>query len=93
MYPSRVSLGNYKQMKNRYSWGFPGGPVVKNLPANEGTGVQSPLRRDPTGLDETKPMHHKYRAHMPQLGKPVHSGVCVPQALSPHAAPTEAHVP
>ena len=51
MYPSRVSLGNYKQIKNRHSWGFPGGPVVKNLPASEGTGVQSLVRRDPAGLD------------------------------------------
>ena len=39
---------------------FPGGPVVKNLPANAGDTVRSLLREDSTCRGATKPMHHNY---------------------------------
>ena len=41
-------------------WGYPGGSVVKNLPANERTWVQSPVLEDPTCLGATKPVYHNY---------------------------------
>ena len=40
--------------------GFPGGPVVKNLPASAGTEVQSQVREDPTRSDATKPACQSY---------------------------------
>ena len=42
-------------------WGFPGGAVVKNPPANAGD-VGSSIREDPTCHRATKPVHHKYWA-------------------------------
>ena len=40
--------------------GFPGGAVVKNLPANAGTRVQALLWKDPTCRGATKPVRHNY---------------------------------
>ena len=40
--------------------GFPGGPVVKDLPCNEGTVVQSLVQEDPTCCKATKPVCHNY---------------------------------
>ena len=37
---------------------FPGGAVVKNLPAN--AGVQALVQEDPTCRGATKPMRHNY---------------------------------
>ena len=37
--------------------GFPGGAVVKNLPANAGNTCS---REDPTCREATKPVHHNY---------------------------------
>ena len=42
------------------SWGFPGGTVVKNPPANAGTRVRALVREDPTCHGATKPVHHNY---------------------------------
>ena len=39
---------------------FPGGAVVKNLPANAGTRVQALVREDPTCRGATKPVRHNY---------------------------------
>ena len=39
---------------------FPGGPVVKNLPANKETQVQSLVQKDFTCHGATKPVHHNY---------------------------------
>ena len=44
-------------------WGFPGGAVVENLPANmQGTRVQALVREDPTCRGATKPVRHNYWA-------------------------------
>ena len=64
---------------------FPGGAVVKNLPANAGdTRVRSLVREDPTCHGATKPVSHNswacalepashnYWARVPQLLKPTH---------------------
>ena len=40
--------------------GFPGGPVVKNPPANAGDTVQSLAWEDPTCQGATKPVCHNY---------------------------------
>ena len=40
--------------------GFPGGAVVKNPPAMQGTRVQTLVREDPTCRGATKPMRHNY---------------------------------
>ena len=66
-------------------WGFPGGAVVENLPANAGDTGSSP------GLG---------RSHMPWSNLPrapqllsLCSRAGEPQLLSPHAATTEARMP
>ena len=41
-------------------WGFPGGPLVKNLPANAGNMVQSLFQEDPTCRRATEPTGHNY---------------------------------
>ena len=41
-------------------WGFPGGSVVKNLPASAGVVVQALVREDPTCDRATKPVHRNY---------------------------------
>ena len=43
-----------------YIHDFPGGPVVKNLPANAGTQVQSLFQEDPMCHRATKPICHNY---------------------------------
>ena len=39
---------------------FPGGALVKNLPANAGTWVQALVQEDPTCCGATKPVCHNY---------------------------------
>ena len=52
------------------SWGFPGGPVVKNPPAKAGDMGSIPDQEDPTSLRATRPMCHNYCAQMLQLLSP-----------------------
>ena len=61
--------------------GFSGGSVVKNLPANAEDMGSILGQEDPTCCRATKPMatttepvvySGKYRAHVPQLRKPLH---------------------
>ena len=40
--------------------GFPGGAVVKNLPAMQGTRVQALVWEDPTCRGAAKPVCHNY---------------------------------
>ena len=40
--------------------GFPGGSVVKNMPASAGDMDSILIWEDPTCLRTTKPMHHNY---------------------------------
>ena len=66
----------------RNIWGFPGGTVVKNPPANAGAQVQALVWEHPTWRGATKPMCHNYCvctlepanqnywAHVSQLLKP-----------------------
>ena len=57
--------------------GLPGGPVVRNLPANAGdTGSTPGFLKDPTCLRAAKPMHHSYGALGLQALK-----ACVPSSL------------
>ena len=51
----------YNHLKNELK-DFPGGAVVKNLPADagQGTQVQSLVREDPTCHRVTKPVRHNY---------------------------------
>ena len=84
---------------------FPGGGVVKNLPANAGDMRLIPGPEDPTCCRATKPVHHNYWAcaleptshnywaHVLQLLKPACSRAHVLQILSLCAATTEAHTP
>ena len=65
--------------------GFPGGSVVKNLPANSGDMGSSP---DPRRYH----MPWSNEAHAPQLLS-LNSRACEPQLLSPRATTTETHVP
>ena len=46
---------------------FPGGPVVKNLPANAGTWVWSPDWENTTCCRAAKPVCHSYWACTPEL--------------------------
>ena len=46
--------------------GFPGGPVVKNLPCNAGDTLWSLVREDCTCLGATNHMHHNSRACVPK---------------------------
>ena len=64
------------------SWhlGFPAAPVVKNLPANEGTGVRSLVQEEPT-----KPRQHNYRACALQ---PAAASLARPRACAPQEKPT-----
>ena len=41
-------------LKNKHSWGFPGGPVVKTLAADAGDMVRSLLQEDPTSPGATE---------------------------------------
>ena len=42
---------------------FPGGAVVKNLPANAGKHVRALIQEDPTCHGATKPVCHNYLAY------------------------------
>ena len=49
--------------------GFPGGPVVKNPPANAGDMGSIPGWKDSTYLGVMKPVGNKATGHLPQLEK------------------------
>ena len=50
---------------------FPGGPVVKNVPASaRDWQVQTPVREDATYCEATEPMHHNYWAREMQHPEP-----------------------
>ena len=38
----KIIVKNFAYIKNKLTWGFPGGTVVKNLPANAGDMGSSP---------------------------------------------------
>ena len=75
---------NYRTVKSMKSWDFPGGAVVKNPPAKQGTRVQALVWEDPTCHGATKPVRHNYwscalepKSHnywtcVPQLVKAMH---------------------
>ena len=46
--------------QNKGDWDFPGGAVVKNPPAMQGTWVRALVREDPTGCGATEPVRHNY---------------------------------
>ena len=72
-------------LKKKLLWGFPGGTVVKNLPANaEDTGSSPRLGRSH--------MPWSNKACVPQLLN-MCSRACKSQLLSPHATITEARTP
>ena len=49
-----------KLLKEKQSRDFPGGTVVKNPPATQGTQVRALVREDPTCHGATKPVRHNY---------------------------------
>ena len=53
--------------ERRGSVDFPGGPVVKDLPANAGTQVRFLVPKDPTCCGATKPGHHNHQAYALKL--------------------------
>ena len=55
---------------SRYTGDFPGGPVVKNPPANAGDMGLTLVQEDSTCQGATKLVSHHYRAHVLQLLKP-----------------------
>ena len=55
-----VTVFEYFEEDNCLSWDFPGGPVVKNLPANAGDVGSIPGQGD-------KPHKPQLRVHMPHL--------------------------
>ena len=74
-----------KVLISLHPWDFPGGAVVKNLPANAGDTGSSP------GPGKSH-MPRSNLAHVPQLLS-LCSRACEPQLLSPCATTTEAHMP
>ena len=57
-------------IKNDWKVDFPGGPVMKNLPANaEDSGSIPGLGRF-TCYEATKPVHHSTEAHLPGARAP-----------------------
>ena len=72
-------------LKIRIYRDFPGGAVVKNLPANAGDMGLIP------GPGRCHSLQN-YKARAPQLLS-LHSRACEPQSLSPHATTTGARVP
>ena len=89
-----------KKKKKKTGRDFPGGAVVKNLPASAGTWVWSLVWEDPTCRRATKPVSHNYwslcatttEARAPQLLS-MRSRAREPQLLSPRATTTEACMP
>ena len=81
MYPAIL----INSLTYKHSRGFPGGSVVKNLPANAGDMGLSP------GLGRSH-MPRSNQARAPQLLS-LHSRAHVPQLLSLSATTTEAHAP
>ena len=50
-----LACGSYQEF-----WGFPGGAVVENLPANAGDTGSSPGLEDPTCRGAARPVSHNY---------------------------------
>ena len=59
-----------KCFKNDGSSNFPGGPVVKNPPANTRTWVWFLVQEDPTGCRATKPVYPNHWTHELQVLSP-----------------------
>ena len=56
--------------------GFPGGPVMKNTPANAGEWVWSLVWEDPACLGATKAIHYSYWAYAPEPGNCSYWSLC-----------------
>ena len=91
----RVGKDLYYSKNKKWSGGFPGGSVVKNLPANLGDWVRSLVWDDPACLGATKPVCHSYwgcavesrncicSAHELKLLKSLCPRACAPQQEKP----------
>ena len=81
--------------KNRKVWGFPGGLVIKNLPATAGDTGSIPGLEDPTCRGAAKPQHHKYWASAWSPGATTAETVCLnyrtPRALEPVSCSKRSH--
>lgn len=49
--------------KNEKIWGFPSGPVVRNMPYHVGTPVRSLVWEDPMYLGVAGSVCHNFQAH------------------------------
>lgn len=58
--------------------GFPGGPVIKNTPANAGEWVWSLVWEDPACLGATKAIHYSNWAYAPEPGNCNYWSLCAP---------------
>ena len=83
-------------LQNWENRGFPGGSVVKNLPASAGD-MGSILCPGKSHLPSSNQPHapqllsSRSRAHTPQLLKPAHPKVCAPQREQPRHKERPAH--
>ena len=87
-YTDEVSCCNSEDSENQVV-GFPGGPVVENLPSNAGNtnSIPGPGTKIPYVALATKPTHHNEReASTPQLKKTTHRS-----SRRPHTAAREDH--
>ena len=53
-------MRDLSQSRMESPWGFPGGAVVENLPANAGALVRALVWEDPTCRGATRPVSHNY---------------------------------
>ena len=61
MLTDKVRMTRKKLCKKQLiPWGFPGGAVVKNLPADAGDTGSILVWEDPTCCGATKPVYHNY---------------------------------
>ena len=80
MLPSSLHLDVYSNVPSQ---DFPGGAVVKNLPANAGDWVQALVREDPKCCGATKPVHHNYWACALEPARATATEARTPRARAP----------
>ena len=75
-----------REGRERTSWDFPGGSVLRICLPAQGTQVQSLVQKDPACHRAVKPVRCKYRVHA------LEPGLCSKSShrnwKDPHAAPT-----
>ena len=75
-----------REGRERTSWDFPGGSVLRICLPAQGTQVQSLVQKDPACHRAVKPVRCKYRVHALEPG--LYSKSSHRNWKDPHAAPT-----